>query len=62
MGRLSATITLALCVAPRLAEACPACAASSSSPVSQYVLIGALVAVPYAVATVITKLIRKNLD
>lgn len=62
MGRLTAAIAFVLCAAPRLAEACPACAASSDSPVGQYVLIGVLVTVPYAVATVMVRLIRKNLD
>jgi hypothetical protein len=62
VGRVAAAITCVLCAAPRLAEACPACAASADRGIGQYILIGALLTVPYAVGAIVFTLIRKNLD
>lgn len=57
----AALLTLLLVAAPRLAAACPACAAGQESAGKTWIMVAALIAVPYAVGTIIFMAIRKNL-
>lgn len=53
------TIALAVAAAPALALACPACARDGGSHVA--VLIGAMIAAPYAVTFAVLRAIRGGL-
>lgn len=45
-----------------LTWACPVCAAGQDTGISKYILVAALIAVPYVVTSAIFVLIRRNLD
>jgi hypothetical protein len=57
--RLLRVVTALLATAPATALACPACAAREGPGTSVLVLVGALIAVPYLVAAVAIKVVRK---
>lgn len=59
MGWLAKLTLLALVMLPRVAEACPTCAASQDRGLSTLILVGAFMVVPYLVTTTIVVLIRK---
>jgi hypothetical protein len=46
-------------LAPGAAWACPSCATRSGPGVETLLLLGGMIAVPYAVATIAVKVIRK---
>ncbi len=56
---LAALAALAICLTPGAALACPACAAREGPGNGVLALVGALVAVPYLVAAVAFKVVRK---
>jgi hypothetical protein len=56
----AAVACAALSVWPRLATACPSCAANPDDGVARYVLIGLMVAAPYLAATFVIRFIRKG--
>ncbi len=45
---------------PRVALACPSCAANPDGGIGRYVLIGLMVAAPYVAATVVIRFIRQG--
>jgi hypothetical protein len=51
---------LATVALPRLAMACPSCAANPDGGIGRYVLIGLMVAAPYVAATTVIRFIRKG--
>jgi hypothetical protein len=46
--------------APRVALACPSCAANPDGGIARYVLIGLMVAAPYVATTLVIRFIRKG--
>ncbi len=57
--RAGAAFAAALAL-PRLAMACPSCAANPDDGIARYVLIGLMVVAPYVAATVVIRFIRKG--
>ena len=45
---------------PRLALACPSCAANPDDGISRYLLIGLMVIAPYVASTAVIRFIRKG--
>jgi hypothetical protein len=54
-----AALVLAALLAPATALACPSCALHAPAGAGMYTLIGAMIAVPYAVGAVALKVIRR---
>jgi hypothetical protein len=52
-------LAAAVVLAPAAAWACPACATRSGPGAGTLVLVGAMIALPYAVVAVALKIIRK---
>ena len=50
---------LAALLAPRLALACPVCAGRESSGSGTWLLVGAMILAPYAVAAVVVPIVRR---
>jgi hypothetical protein len=55
-GALAAIAT----VIPRVALACPSCAANPDGGITRYVLIGLMILAPYVAATVVIRLVRRG--
>jgi hypothetical protein len=56
---LAATLAAGLVLAPAAVWACPACATRADPGSGTALLVGGLIAVPYAVAVVAIKIIRR---
>ncbi|MDX2022132.1 MAG: hypothetical protein SF187_17985 [Deltaproteobacteria bacterium] len=54
-----ALLLAALVMAPKLAWACPVCAGRETNTTMIATLLGLMIAVPYAVAVVVIRVIRK---
>jgi hypothetical protein len=59
-ARAAVVACAALSAWPRLAAACPSCAANPDDGIARYVLIGLMVAAPYLASTFVIRFIRKG--
>lgn len=58
-GSLAACAAALIVALPELAAACPSCAAREGPGTGTWVLLGAMITVPYAVALVAIRVIRR---